>query len=41
MTDHLPRKEQRQKAKGGNGSRRREKQLKGMHLTSLEFPENW
>ena len=41
IPDHLPRKEERQKAEGGNGSQRGEKQFKGMHLTSLEFPEGW
>ena len=41
IPDHLPRKEERQKAEGGNGSQRGEKQFKGMHLTSLEFLEGW
>lgn len=41
IPDHLPRKEERQKAEGGNGSQRREKQFKGMQLTSMEFPEGW
>ena len=40
MTDHLPRKEWRQKAEGEmvleDGI-----QFKGMHLTSLEFLEGW
>ena len=41
IPDHLPRKEERQKAEGGNGSQRGEKQFKGVHLTSLEFLEGW